>query len=146
MEKIGKEKVWQAVGCLICIVVLSARLDTVGASEFSGGRLTGPLFTMAHIGTLLFPLALALTFFLGRLAAAIALLAAVLCSPLYLYFLLPGPYRWIFKGEYSVPIQRPFSWDNWAIAGILSLLFAAILSFAVFRNVPQRTHNSDRSR
>jgi len=144
MKKIGKEKVWQAVGCLICTVVLWARLDTVGASEFSGGRLTGPLFTMAETGGLLFPLALALTFFLGRIAATIALLAALLCLPLYLYFVLPGPYRWIFKGEYSVPLQGPFNWDNWAIAGILSLLFAAILSFAVFRE-PQRTPNSDRS-
>ena len=109
--------------------------DYYGASEFSGGRLTGPLFEMASIGSLLFLPALLLTFIFRRIAATIAIAAALLCFPLYSYVLLPGPYRWIFKGEYSVPLDRPFHWDNWAVVGVLSLVCAAILSLRSYSAV-----------
>jgi hypothetical protein len=128
MRKFPKEKAWQGLACLACTVVLWIRLDDFGASEFSAGRLTGPLLKMAHVGSLFFLTALVLTFFLRRTAATIALAAVLLCLPFYLYILMPGPYRWIFKGEYSVPLYRPFHWDTWAVAGVLSLLFAAALS------------------
>jgi hypothetical protein len=129
MGKLPKENVWQAIACLVCTVVLWIHLDDFGASEFGGGWLTGPLFKMADLGSLFFLVALVLTFFLRRTGATIALAATLLCFPFYLYILMPGPYRWIFKGEYSAPLYRPFRWDNWAVVGILSLLFVAILSF-----------------
>jgi hypothetical protein len=119
---------WQAIASLACTVVLWIHLDDFGATEFIGGRLTGPLFTMAELSFLLFLLALLLTFFFRRTAATIALAAAVLCFPFYLYILMPGPYRWIFKGEDFAPLYRPFHWDNWAVVGVFSLLFVAILS------------------
>ena len=128
MGKFQKEKMLQAIACLTCTVVLWVHLDDFGASEFSGGRLTGPLFKMADLGSVLFLLALLLTFFLRRTAATIALAATLLCFPFYLYVLMPGPYRWIFKDEYSVPLYRPFHWDNWAVVGVFSLLFVATLS------------------
>jgi hypothetical protein len=103
-------------------------LDDFGASEFSGGRLTGPLFKMADIGSVLFLLALLLAFFLRRTAATIALAATLLRFPFDLYVLMPGPYRSIFKGEYSVPLYRPLHWDNWAVVGVFGLLLVAILS------------------
>ena len=31
-----------------------------------------------------------------------------------------------FQGEYSVPLNRPFHWDNWAVVGMISLLFVVI--------------------
>jgi len=34
----------EAVACLACTAVLWIHLDDFGASEFSGGWLTGPLF------------------------------------------------------------------------------------------------------
>lgn len=128
MGKFQGQKMLQAIACLTCTVVLWVHLDGFGASEFSGGRLTGPLFNLAELGSVLFLLALLLTFFLRRTAATIALGATLLCFPFYLYVLMPGPYRWIFKGEYSVPLYRPFHWDNWAVVGVFSLLFVAILS------------------
>jgi hypothetical protein len=63
MEKLRKEQLWQP---------LVTRLNDY-ASEFSGGRLTGPLLKMADIGFLLFLVALRLTFFFRRVAAGIAL-------------------------------------------------------------------------
>jgi hypothetical protein len=133
MEKLRQQKVWQAAAYLACVGVLWIRLDDFGASEFSGGRLTEKLFTMADLGTLLFLAALLLTVFFPRVAAVVALAATLLCLPLYLYILMPGPYRQIFKGEYSVPLQRPFVWDNWAVVGVLSLVVAACLSLDSLR-------------
>jgi hypothetical protein len=137
MEESQKEKMWQAIGCFACTVVVWAHLDDFGASEFIGGRLTGPLFKMADLGCGLFLVALLLTFFLRRTAATIALAATLLCFPFYLYILMPGPYRWIFKGEYSVPLYRPFNWDIWAVFGILSLLFVSILSLRSYSKIKQ---------
>jgi hypothetical protein len=122
------KKWWQAIACLACTAVLWVHLDDFGATEFSGGRLTGPLFRLADLGSLLFLVALVLTFFLRRTAATIALAATLLCFPFYLYILMPGPYRLIFKGEYSVPLSGRFHWDSWAVVGVLSLLIVAILS------------------
>jgi hypothetical protein len=135
MGKFPNEKMWQAIAYLASIAVLWIRLDDFGASEFGGGWLTGPLFKMADLGSLLFFLALLLTFFLRRTAATIALAATLLCFPLYLYVLMPGPYRWIFKGEYSVPLNRPFHWDNWAVVGVLCLLLGATLSLRSYSRI-----------
>ena len=79
MGKFQKEKMLQAIAYLTCTVVLWVYLDDFGASEFSGGRLTGPLFKMADLGSVLFLLALLLTFFLRRTAATITQAATLLC-------------------------------------------------------------------
>ena len=132
MERLIKQKVCQAIACLACAGVLWIHLDDFGASEFSGGRRAGKLFTMVDLGSVLFLVALFLTIFFPRVAAVIVLTATLLCLPSYLYILIPGPYRRIFKGEYSVPLQRSFAWNNWEVVGILSLGIAAFLSLHSF--------------
>jgi hypothetical protein len=127
MAKFGNQELWQAGSCLLCIGVSWLQLGDLGASEFSGGRVTGPLLTTADIGSALIIPAIVLTFFYRRIAAAVALMAALLCLPLYLYFTAPGPFRSIFKGEYSVPPQANFVWNNWAIAGIASLIVGIVV-------------------
>jgi hypothetical protein len=128
MEKLSKNKVWQAAAYLVCASVLWIRLDGFGGSEFRGGRITGTLLTMADLGSLLFLVALLLTICFPRVSAAIALAATLLGLPFYFYVLMPGAYRQIFEGEYSVPLQRPFVWNNWAAVGVLSLVIATFLS------------------
>jgi ABC-type uncharacterized transport system permease subunit len=128
MEKRNMQKLWQALACLACVIVLWIHLDDFGASEFSGGRITGKLFTMADLASLLFIVAVLVTILFPRIAAVIALTASLLCLPFYLYVLLPGPYRQIFKGEYSVPLHRSVVWNTWAVLGVLSLLAAGALS------------------
>ena len=83
---------------------------------------------MTEFGSMLFLAAFLLTFFFPRVAAGIALAATLLCLPFYLYILMPGRYRQIFKSEYSVPLQRPFVWSNWAAVGVVSLVLATSLS------------------
>jgi hypothetical protein len=136
-KKFPQKKMWQAIACLACPAVFWIRLQDYGASEFGGGWLTGPLVKMADFGSLFFLVALVLAFFLRRTAATFALVAALLCFPFYLYILMPGPYRWIFKVEYSVPLS-PFHWNSWAVVGVCSLLFAAILSVRNYSNPSER--------
>jgi hypothetical protein len=83
--------------------VLWIHLDAFGASEFNGGRVTGKLFTMAELSSLLFFVALLLTIFFPRVAAAIALAATLLCLPFYLYILI---------GRYSKANILPRSKDH----------------------------------
>jgi hypothetical protein len=99
MEKFHKQNLWQAAAYLFCTGVLWIHLDAFGGSEFSGGHITGKLFTMAELASLLFSVALLLIIFFPRVTAAIVLAATLLCLPFYLYVLMPGPYRHIFKGE-----------------------------------------------
>src|SRR5258708_17115781 len=98
MPKFGKHELWQAGSCVLCIGVAWLHLDDIGASEFSGGRVTAPLFAMAGIGSFLFIPAIILTFFYRRIAAGIALMAALLFQPLYLFFMGSGPFPLGFQG------------------------------------------------
>jgi hypothetical protein len=142
MAKFGKPEPWQAGSCLLCLAVAWIRLDDIGASEFIGGRVTGPLFTTSDCESFLFLPALILTFFHRRIAAGIALMASLLCLPLYLYFIAPGLFRCIFKGEYSVLLRANFVWNNWAIAGIASLIVSIVVclrSFSAFKRKIEAT-------
>jgi hypothetical protein len=82
---------------------------------------------MKDAGSILFVVALLLSFFYRRIAAAIMLLACLLCLPLYLYFLAPGPFRGAFRGDYSVPLQASFVWNNWNVAGIAAMTIASAI-------------------
>jgi len=87
---------------------------------------------MADIGSFLFIPAIILTFFYRRIAAGIALMAALLCLPLYLYSWLRvhsvGFLRESIRSHFE-----PISFGtNWAIAGIASLLFAIIVCLRSF--------------
>lgn len=102
-------KTWlQAALAILCAFWLLIRLDELGASEFSGGWLTGKLFVMADGSSVLFVGAVVLTFFYPRIAAAVLLAASALAAPLCLYLLMPGVYRVVFGGEYSVAAQGLF--------------------------------------
>jgi hypothetical protein len=126
--KLGTQKLCQAASCLLCVVVAWTRIDSFGASEFSGGRLTGPIFRMFDNGSVMFIVTLLLTFFLRRIAAAITIVASLLCLPVYLYVTAPGPFRRVFPGNYSIPLQASFVWNRWAVLGMLTLLAAICIS------------------
>jgi hypothetical protein len=68
MAKLSRQNVWQATAFLACAGVLWLHLGDFGASELSGGWLTGKILTMAEIGALLFLSALVMTVFAHELA------------------------------------------------------------------------------
>lgn len=135
----------QAAAFLLCLVVACVHIDDFGASEFSGGRITGPIFSMFDYGSTVLGLAALLTFFYPRIASTLALAATLLCLPFYLYITLPGPFRFFFPGNYSVPLSANLVWNTWAITGLLTLAGAAFVSVRSFSAVHQReqseTHN-----
>ena len=94
-----------------------------------GGWVTGPILDISEIGTFLFVVALPMTFVSRRISGAVAVLASLLCWPLYLYFTVPGPFHWVFRGQYKVHLQANVVWEKWSIIGILALAIAARFGF-----------------
>ena len=122
------QKLKQAALCLLCGVVVWRYGSSLEGTEFSGGRLTGPLLAMMDAGALLLVAALLMVFFYRRIAAAVSVIAVLLCLPLYLYFAAPGTFRWFFRGDYSVPLRANPAWDTWTVVGILLLVGTASFS------------------
>jgi hypothetical protein len=129
MKVMNIGKVLQAAACLLCAAV-AWKFSVVGlvGTEFSGGRLTGPLLTLSISGFGVFVLTLILTFMFQRLAAIGALVASLLCLPLYFYFLVPGFVQRMIPGDYSVHVQGIFVWNGWAFLGMLTLAIVVYLS------------------
>jgi hypothetical protein len=131
-----KQKSMQATSCLLCILVWWRNESWVApltGTEFSGGWLTGPLLNGYIIGGLLFAPALLLAFFFRRIAAVIAIVASLLCLPLYLYFTAPGPFRRVFRSaEFEAPLRASFIGNKWAIIGILVLVIAMYMHLRGF--------------
>ena len=130
--KVTKVRLWQAGSCLLCIALAWRNSLGYEGTEFSGGRITGPILMLQDIGALLFLVALILTFFSSRISAAVVAIASLLCLPLYLYFTAPGPFRWVFKGDYSVPLTSNFVWDLWRV---LAMIMLALAIYAYSRNI-----------
>lgn len=118
----------QAAAYLLCFATVWTFGPSLEGTEFSGGRLTGLMLAMNDLGGALFLLAAVLAFFLRKTSAAMALISATLCLPLFVYFVAPGPFRWVFRGEYSVPLSSNFVWDSWSIAGIFAVVVASYFS------------------
>jgi hypothetical protein len=115
---ISGQKLLQAAGCLLCAVTAFLTSSDVG-SEFSAGRVTGPVLSLAVSGAILLVLALAFTFIWLRVAAVGSLVAAAFCLPLYFYLTLPGLFQRMVPGNYKVPYRvGAFAWDGSSIAGI----------------------------
>jgi hypothetical protein len=127
-----RQKSWQAAVCLVCAAIAWQTGNPYQGTEFSGGTVTGPLLAIDYIGIFLFVVASCVAFVRPRVSAAIVLTASLLCLPFYLYFIAPGPFRSIFRGEYSVPAPASFVWHPGMVAGILALAVAVSLSLRAF--------------
>lgn len=125
MKKPGKRELRQAAVFLLCI--LMPLLSNKETSELSGGRITGPLVSLFDDGLLLFIAAFLLTFFYSRVAAAVGVVACLICFPLYFYYMAPGIFRFVFKGNYSVPLHGIFVWDATSMIGVLIMATAAFV-------------------
>jgi hypothetical protein len=119
--------------CLLCAIAGWMFSGGLEGSEFSGGRITGPLLGIHDLSSFVFLLAFGLTFRYRRAAAAVALVAALLSLPLYLYFIAPGPFRALFPGPWNVLASSSFVWNTAAIAAILLVGIAAGISVRTVR-------------
>jgi hypothetical protein len=103
-------------------------MGVVDGSEFVSGTQTGPILRMCDFSLIVFAVALVLAYPFPRVASVLALLASLLSLPFMLYFIAPGPYRAVFRGEYSVPLQSNFSWDRWILEPAIAILLLMLIS------------------
>jgi hypothetical protein len=127
---------------LICVTLATLFTWPLDGSEFSGGRVTGPLLDMANLGLICFVIAAILSFVRGVPGAVASLIGCLLTFPIYFYFVLPGPFRRIFRGEYSVPPRSYFAWNFNSALGLLALTLAAVVSLGVLLTRPTPQQNS----
>lgn len=77
--------IWLSATCFVCAALVWNYGGNFDGTEFSGGRTTRTLLHAFDLGLLLFFVALLLSFFYRRLAAVAAVLASLLCLPIYLF-------------------------------------------------------------
>lgn len=130
---------FQAVSFLLCASLALRITSGLDGTEFSGGRLTGPLLSMANSGTVLFALALVLTFPFPRVAAGIGLASSLLCVPLCAFFIAPVPFAQLFaRGhEFSVQPTSGFHWHAWPVT---TLLAVAVACYVCIRHLVANAH------
>lgn len=139
MKKPTKQQLCLSVSYLVSIIVAwYTTYDLEG--EFSGGWLTGPLLSSSDTGTLLFALAIVVTFLYPRIASAIAIVSSTLCLPLYLYLVAPIPFSRIFGlvHQFSVQPTVGLHWNTLAIAGIPALAIAIYFCLRTFAVTSRR--------
>ena len=119
--------------CLIGAIVSWRFTGHLGPSEFSGGVVTGPLLRLQDWCVILFPLAVVATFIHLRTAAIVALVAAVLATPLYLYLLAPGVFEKASGLPGSIPSVSTFTVDPWPMAGLVVILATVYVSLMIIR-------------
>jgi hypothetical protein len=119
--------------CTLGTIVSWRFMDYLGPSEFRGGTVTRPIWSLMTLALDLYLLAAFLAFFYPPLAAAIAILAGVVALPIYLLSLFPGPFHRIVSGEWSVVALSNLSVDLWSLVGVATIAAVVFLSIRIFR-------------
>jgi hypothetical protein len=129
-RRLDAEQAFQAASFLLCATLAIKLTSGLNGTEFSGGRLTGPLLTMADDAIILFVLALVLTFLFPRTAAVIGIASSLLCLPLYFFFIAPVPFAHLFAHghEFSVPQTPGFHWRTWPVTASFAVAIAICFS------------------
>ena len=127
--KLRTLKLLLALLSLISIAVDWKVTTRLGETEFSGGSISGPLFRMSEAAFPLFVIALLLIVRLPRAGAAVIAVASLLCTPLSLLLLAPGPFRRIAGGQWSVPSNLVLSW--WTLGWEFSIAACLAISLAI---------------
>lgn len=120
---------FQAGSFLLCVSLALKLTSGLGGTEFSGGWLTGPLFSMADNAIILFMLALVLTFLFPRVAAAIGLVSSLLCAPLCCFFIAPIPFAQVFARGHEFKVQPTpgFHWHTWPVVTLFAVALTCYL-------------------
>lgn len=121
LKKPDVAQICQADAFLLCVLLELRITSGFGGTEFSGGWLTGPLLSMADFATVLFIVALILTFVVPRVAAITGVISSLLCLPLYLFFTAPSPFARIFAAghEFKVQPNTGLHWHAWPVTGVV---------------------------
>ena len=115
---------WYAAAYLLSAMMMYWTSTDFEGTEYSGGRISGPLLELLAAGGLLFVVASALCGFRPKAAATVSLVASALSLPLYLFNTLPVSFlARILPFPSSVPdASGRFRFDRWQVACMLVLL------------------------
>lgn len=134
---LGFKKLAHASTLLLTVWLTFRGMGVVDGSEFVSGKITGPINVMCDFALVGLAVACILTYPLPRAASVLGLLASLLSLPFLVYFIAPGPFRAVFRGEYSVPLQSNFSWDGWLLEPAIAVLFVIFMSVWILFSVPR---------
>ena len=132
MQSLRRWEVFHIAACVLCAGLGWRFTDPLEGTEFSGGWLTGPLLTVHGLSIVLFLLSAALIVVYRRAAVIIGFVACISALPLYTYFIIPGVFHSVFRGESSVPAPS-FVANGWALAGIAAVCAAAYTALKASR-------------
>ena len=122
-----------AAVCVLGTIVSWRFMDYFGPSEFRGGTVTRPIWSLLTLALDLYLLAAFLAFFYPPLAAGIAILAGVVALPIYLLSLFPGPFQSIVPGGWSVIATSNVNSTLWSLVGLATIAAVVFLSIRIFR-------------
>jgi hypothetical protein len=128
------QKGLQATMCLLCAIAAWKSFEDLTGTELIGRNVTGPIIHLAAIGAILLLIAMFTTFIVLRVAAVGALVAAILCLPLYVYRTVPRLFVRVSGGEWADPPQARFVWHGWSIMGILNTIIVVYLCYRGFHH------------
>ena len=133
LKKPGIGQAVQAGGFVICAFLALQFTNGLEGTEFGGGWLTGPLLSMAEIGTVLFILAFVLIWLFPRVAAGIGLASCLLCLPLYGFFIAPVPFAHVFARGHEFKVQPApgLNWHTWPAIALIAI--AVVLCMCIHR-------------
>jgi hypothetical protein len=140
-----KDNLPSAAVALICVLVLDKYGTPLEASEFRGARVTGVLLDLYEIGFMMFVIGLFLPFVWRRVAAVSGLVAAFLCSPVFLYGIFPALFRRLFPGDYKVPLLPRLYADKWTVFGIVIIAFTSFLNVRILLRGPRTKEGPHKS-
>ena len=122
-----------AVLCVACLLVGRRFSWPFEGTEFSEGLSTGRILWLHDMALLLYVGAAVLAFVDRRFASAMALSGCLLSLPLYFHEIAPGPFRAMFPGDYSVPLNGAFAWDARALGSVATIMGLTVASMFVSR-------------
>jgi len=140
---VGFRKLTHASVLLLATWLMLRIHNVVDGSEFVGGTVTGPIFKMCGIAIFGFIVGIVLAYPFPRIASVISMLACLLSLPFLLYFIAPGPFRAVFKGEYSVPLESNFVWNRWSMEPAVAVLI--LVTISVWNLLSASQHKVERS-
>jgi hypothetical protein len=121
MKKPEMPQVWQAISCLLCAVFALKITNGLAGTEFSGGRLTGALLSMADIGSFFRDRTCRDTCVSPSCCGSWACVIAALLTTL-LFFIAPVPCNQVFGFGHELKVQpTPASTGRiWIATGLLT--------------------------
>ena len=126
------------MGAALSVLTAVAFMSDFEGSELSGGVVTAVILRLYDLSVgLLVVTVVACLCRRASIGAVMAVVAALLAAPLYTYVLLPGIFRFIVPGEYSVAVVPMAHWDSGTATALVALVVTTSMALAALLRLAQ---------